>query len=192
MKARKVKGLEPDGSLRENAARIAQVRLDELYSFVPRALDPGEVEALHDMRIAAKRLRYVFEVTEGALGKVAKQGAKEARRLQDLLGEIHDCDEMVPRALAHIDRLRAEDVVATLSMDGASAEKDLDPAAVREAPNRRRYRGLEALVTYLRARRQFLHRRFLEEWHRLEEEGFRERVERDLVGAERDRGSVRV
>ena len=192
MKARKVKGLDPDAALRENAVRIAEVRLDELYSFAPKALDPTEVDALHDMRIAAKRLRYVFEVTEGALGDLAKDGAKQARRLQDLLGEIHDCDEMVPRALDHIDRLRAEDVEATVSMNGAAAAKDLDPAAVREAPNRRRYRGLESLVTYLRARRQFLHRRFLDEWGRLEEEGFRDRVERGLAAAARDGSNVRA
>jgi CHAD domain-containing protein len=191
VKARKVKGLDPHAPLRENASRIAQVRLDELYSFAPAALDPGEVKALHDMRIAAKRLRYVFEVTEGALGKLAKDGAKEARRLQDILGEIHDCDEMVPRALAHMDRLRAEDVEATLSMDGAEAE-DLAPAAVREAPNRRRYRGLEALVTYLRARRQFLHHRFLGEWQRLEDEGFRDRIEGGLAAARRDGSNVKV
>jgi hypothetical protein len=182
VKARKVRGLDPDGPLRENASRIAQVRLDELYSFVPRALDPGEVQALHDMRIAAKRLRYVFEVTEGALGKLAKDGAKQARRLQDLLGEIHDCDEMVPRALEHIDRLRAQDVEAALSVNGAEAE-DLEAATVREAPNRRRYRGLEALVTYLRARRQFLHRRFLDEWRRMEEDGFRDRIEGGLAAS---------
>jgi hypothetical protein len=191
VKARNVKGLDPHASLRENASRIAQVRLDELYSFAPQALDPGEVKALHDMRIAAKRLRYVFEVTEGALGKLAKDGAKEARRLQDLLGEIHDCDEMVPRALEHMDRLRAEDVEATLSMDGAEAE-DLQPARVREAPNRRRYRGLEALVTYLRARRQLLHRRFLDEWSRLEDEGFRDRIEGGLAAAARDGGNVKA
>ena len=185
MKARTVKGLDPDAPLRANACRIARVRLDELHSFVPRALDPEEVRALHDMRIAAKRLRYVFEVTEGALGEVARDGAREARRLQDLLGEIHDCDEMVPRALEHMERLRAEDVAAALSGDGGGTD-DLDPAAVRDAPNRRRYRGLEALVTYTRARRRFLHRRFLDEWRRLEEEGFRERIEGELAAASRD------
>jgi hypothetical protein len=185
MKARKVKGLDPDGTLLENACRIAQVRLDELYSFVPRALDPTEEEALHDMRIAAKRLRYVFEVTEPALGKLAKEGAKEAKRLQELLGEIHDCDEMVPRALAHVERLRAEDVAATVSANGTG--DDLAPAAVRSAPNRGRYRGLESLVTYLRARRQLLHRRFLDHWAVLEEQGFRERVETGL--SEQARGA---
>ena len=70
MKARRVKGLEPEAPLADNAERIVRVRLDELTSFMPKALDPDEVVALHDMRIAAKRLRYVLEVTGSCFGPV--------------------------------------------------------------------------------------------------------------------------
>jgi len=101
MKARKVKGLDPDGTLLDNAERIVAVRLAELCSFSPRVLDPAEVQALHDMRIAAKRLRYVLELTKPALGPSAPGGARTAKKLQDLLGRIHDCDEMLPRAREH-------------------------------------------------------------------------------------------
>ena len=77
MKARKVKGLDPDGTLADNAERIVRIRLDELASFIPRALDPTEVVALHDMRIAAKRLRYILEVTaETVLRAVRRDGAQ--------------------------------------------------------------------------------------------------------------------
>src|SRR4029077_5767818 len=60
MKARPVKKLDPSRPLGENAARIVQVRLDEMLAFAPTALD-GKTKAQHDMRIAAKRLRYVLE-----------------------------------------------------------------------------------------------------------------------------------
>src|SRR4051812_40505163 len=103
MKARRVKGIDPDGPLRENVERIIRVRADELHSFVPRALDPREVEALHDMRIAAKRLRYVLELTTSVFGPAAAANAKKAKKLQDLLGEIHDCDEFIPRVERHIE-----------------------------------------------------------------------------------------
>ena len=63
MKARRVKGLDPATPLGDNAERIVRVRLGELYSFMPRAADAAEVTALHDMRIAAKRLRYILEIT---------------------------------------------------------------------------------------------------------------------------------
>ena len=35
MKARRVKGLDPSGSLVDNARRIVATRVDELYSFDP-------------------------------------------------------------------------------------------------------------------------------------------------------------
>jgi len=101
VKARKVKGLDHDGTLAENAQRIVAVRLKELRSFSPQVLDPAEVEALHDMRIAAKRLRYVLELTKPAIGPSARGGARTAKKLQDRLGQIHDCDEMLPRVRRH-------------------------------------------------------------------------------------------
>lgn len=163
MKARKVKGLDPDGDLRENAARIIDVRSEELRSFSPAVLDPRSVEALHDMRIAAKRLRYVLELHGPVFGPAAERAAKRAKKLQDLLGEIHDCDVTIPRVQRHIDRLRLEDAAALQEVAGPRAE-DLDPAAAREAPNRLLYRGLESLVVYLRARRDVLYARFVREW----------------------------
>jgi hypothetical protein len=163
VKAHKVKGLDPGGPLHENAARIIDVRAREVHSFSPAVLDPGNVEALHDMRIAAKRLRYVLELTTPVFGEPAAKAAKRAKRLQDLLGEIHDCDETVPRVERHIARLRLEDA-ATLREGAGEGAPDLDPEAAREAPNRLRYRGLEALVAYLRARREVLYAHFLREW----------------------------
>ena len=68
MKARKVKKLDPAEPLRRSAARIVRTRLDELRSFAGAALEPGATTAQHDMRIAAKRLRYVLEIVEGCFG----------------------------------------------------------------------------------------------------------------------------
>jgi hypothetical protein len=166
VKARTVKGIAPDGPLAENALRIIAVRLDELRSFAPAVRDPDEIEALHDMRIAAKRLRYVLEMTAAGFGPAAERGAKAAKKLQDVLGEIHDCDEFVPRVEAHMAKLRAQDAAALRR--AAGRQKDLDPALAREAPNRRLYRGLETLDAYLRARREVLYADFLRQWQRLE------------------------
>jgi hypothetical protein len=176
MKARKVKGLEPDGTLADNAERIVRVRLDELQSFIPRALDPAEVVALHDMRIAAKRLRYVLEVTaDVCFGPYAETALKRTKELQDLLGEIHDCDVQLPRVLARMEELRAADAAIARSRAPAKAG-DLDPKFATRTGSARSWRGLETLAVYLRARRELLFERFLEMWTRLERDGFRARL----------------
>ena len=98
MKARGVKGLDPGESLRRGAARIVHTRLDEIRDLAEEALDPAAATAQHDMRIAAKRLRYVLEITESCFGPDAVAARRAAKDLQSVLGEIHDCDVMMPRA----------------------------------------------------------------------------------------------
>jgi CHAD domain-containing protein len=98
VKARPVEGLDPSAALRPNAVRIVRTRLDELRSLAPAALEPGASTAQHDLRIAAKRLRYVLEIVGPCFGPEAKTARDAARRLQGVLGEIHDCDVMLPRA----------------------------------------------------------------------------------------------
>jgi CHAD domain-containing protein len=98
VKPRPVEGLDPAAPLRPNAARIVATRLAELCSLAGPALDPDASTAQHDARIAAKRLRYVLEITGTCLGPEAKVARDVAKRLQGVLGEIHDCDVMLPRA----------------------------------------------------------------------------------------------
>jgi len=178
VKARAVKGLDPEGSLADNAERIVRTRLDELYSFTPKALNPKRVKALHDMRIAAKRLRYVLEVTGFCFGPYASTATKRAKELQDLLGEIHDCDEMLPRVRGVLDELRQRDVDDLLDR---SADLDDLPADVAAAVRHRdAYGGLEVLAVWLEARRRLLFERFLDRWKTLQRQAFRERLERAL------------
>jgi len=175
MKARKVSGLDPDAALADNAERIVRVRLDELCGFMPKAADPDEVVALHDMRIAAKRLRYILEITGPCFGPYAKTATKMAKDLQDLLGEIHDCDVQVPETERFAERLLAADTAAL--HEAAGDADDLDPTLLKQAPHARDHAGLAALETHLRARRRVLFDRFLELWGACERKGFRARLE---------------
>jgi CHAD domain-containing protein len=112
VKARKVKQVDPAAPLADGARRIVRVRLDELCSFMPAAAE--DAVAQHDMRIAAKRLRYALEVTSACFGAYAATATKHARALQDVLGEIHDWDvlleevEGLPALEAPIGARRAE------------------------------------------------------------------------------------
>jgi hypothetical protein len=177
VKARPIKKLDPSRSLGENAARIVQVRLDEMQSFAPRALD-GKTKAQHDMRIAAKRLRYVLEITSFCFGSYASTATKRAKELQDLLGEIHDCDELLPRVRAVQRELRDGDVDGLLEL-GADAD-DLEPGLGAKVRHADAYGGLEVLAVWLEARRTLLFERFLDRWKTLQRQAFRERLERAL------------
>ncbi len=98
MKAREVEGLDPGAPLRPNVERIVRTRLDELRSLAPAAFEPSAATAQHDLRIAAKRLRYVLEIAGPCFGPEAKAVRDAAKRLQGVLGDIHDCDVMLARA----------------------------------------------------------------------------------------------
>jgi CHAD domain-containing protein len=142
---------------------------------MPAAADPAEVVALHDMRIAAKRLRYILEITGPCFGPYARTATRMTKELQDLLGEIHDCDVQVPETLAFAERLTAADAAALRAAAGDAP--DLDPALLKQAPHMRDHAGLAALETHLRARRLLLFDRFLELWSDYERKGFRARLE---------------
>jgi hypothetical protein len=188
MKARAVKGLKRGARLDEAVERIVEVRLGELVAFMPRAADPAEIAALHDMRIAAKRLRYVLELTSFCFGPYAERAAKRAKDLQDLIGEIHDCDVMLPRIEAMREELVAADAAELVRRAGDG--EDLDPSLVGAAPHAAAWRGLETVIVHLAARRDLLHARFLELWRKLEREGFAARLRYAITERPEPAGSI--
>lgn len=177
MKAKRIGKLDPERSMIENAARIVRVRLDELRSLAAGALRFDGAEEQHDLRIAAKRLRYVLEVTGFCFGAPADRARRRARDLQDVLGDLHDCDVLLPRIQEQVERLRDEDAATIRARaDGP----DLDAALVAVAPNRTAYRGLETLAVYAQGRRGLLFDRFVELWERCERDRVWERLEQAI------------
>ena len=77
----------------ESAGReVISARLDEVSELGRSIYDPYDNEALHKLRIAAKRLRYAIELFAACLGDALVPFAKEVSKLQSRLGEVHDCD----------------------------------------------------------------------------------------------------
>jgi CHAD domain-containing protein len=71
-------------TLRRNEFLRAERRFQRL-----RPLNEG---ALHEMRIALKKLRYVVEAAQPVLGPSAKQQADKMHAFQQLMGDSHDVD----------------------------------------------------------------------------------------------------
>ena len=168
MRARRVKGLEAHTRLEDAAERMVRVRVAELCDLAGRALEPEAVDALHDTRIAAKRLRYLLEITAPVLGPYAETAGRRCKDVQDLLGEVHDCDVMLPRLDALRAEVRATDAAVMAAADGARPP---------EPPHADAYRGLERLAVEISARRRRLFAEWLELWTDLERKGFRARLE---------------
>ena len=161
MKAQKVK-LEPDAPLDESLLAILSVRLDELYSF--DAGDRGTCTTCASLPSASATSS---RQPSRCFGEPAAHGVKTMKQLQDLLGDIHDCDELLPLVDRHVEKLRAEDVVAATQ--------------AAPLPNRRKYRGLEALRAHTIADRERLHSRFARKWAKLERDAFRVKLEVELA-----------
>ena len=79
-------------SFRKMSRAIILERLKELEKLSNGLFRPFEVETLHEMRIAAKRLRYALELFQQCWGRSIASYAKRAARMQTALGDVHDCD----------------------------------------------------------------------------------------------------
>ncbi len=85
-------GSEQSPRARSEAARSILPRLDALLALEPCVHRPGQTAEHHSMRIAAKRLRYTVEIFEPLFADRLTGAIAALRTLQDMLGEIHDCD----------------------------------------------------------------------------------------------------
>ena len=100
-----------DPPFTERATRPAGEELPKNIAKALRTLDrklvaaqtlpagPERDQALHDARNADKQLRHVTEVAAPVLGKPARRLGRQAKKLQDLLGDYQDA--VVTRPLLH-------------------------------------------------------------------------------------------
>jgi CHAD domain-containing protein len=86
--------------LREAADRAGDAALRIASHAIPETAGSAEGnEALHEVRIAAKKLRYLLEIVAPELGEDGAALLKRLRRLQDQLGDFHD-DTLLEAELA--------------------------------------------------------------------------------------------
>ena len=177
MKARRVKKLDPAAPLTRTPRASSRSASTSCAPSCPAALEPATRRgpARHaDRREAAALHPRSDRLLLRQAGR--HRARRRARDLQGLLGEMHDCDVMLPRVEAPARR------AARRGRRGGPRQgrrhADLDPRLAARAPHRTAYRGLEVLAVYLQARRELLFDRFVEFWERQEEAGTWVRLER--------------
>ena len=79
-------------SLYQMSYKVIQDKLAVLRSFDPLIYDPENVKELHEMRIAAKNLRYTMEIFIPLYQSGLKPAISHIKEAQDILGDIHDFD----------------------------------------------------------------------------------------------------
>jgi len=90
-------------------AEIILARFQELEGMSRSLYHPFDTEPLHRMRIAAKRLRYSIELHTQCWGEELTPFAKEVGKLQESLGELHDCDVWLEQLGARLEGFQRSD-----------------------------------------------------------------------------------
>lgn len=82
-------------SKKKPTKKAKKIFLKTLENFYAQATQSINNHALHQLRIAAKKLRYCLEFFELCYQTQVTDYLKLLRQLQELLGDIHDCDVMM-------------------------------------------------------------------------------------------------
>ena len=92
-KALPIPGLNPGTRFADAAAAAVEVRAREVFSHSDGVLDTSDIERVHDMRVATRRLRAAMEVFAACFPKAEhKRLLREVKALADVLGERRDPD----------------------------------------------------------------------------------------------------
>jgi CHAD domain-containing protein len=132
-------------------------RAVEVFGFTGVALDTGDIEGVHDMRVATRRLRAALEVFAPCFPR-GDHGTllKEVKQLADALGRRRDPDvaieklEALSRSLAPPERPGVSGLVAELRDEQEAAQSTL-AAALDRVEQARLAERLQALAETARA-----------------------------------------
>ncbi|MFL5273996.1 MAG: CHAD domain-containing protein [Anaeromyxobacteraceae bacterium] len=129
-------------------ATIVRDDLAELRGRLDRVEGATDEEHVHRARIAGKRLRYVLEPLRGNPRADATSAVKHLKRLQDLLGDLHDAHVLsheIASALVDAAAERARQLHAAVDRGEAGARVGASPRG-----------GVLAMVRLVRERRDAL------------------------------------
>lgn len=139
-----------NAALADRIAQQVQVCLADVETQLESLQDAGDIAGHHRLRIAVKKLRYTLEIAETAMEGALKPSLKQLKRMQTLLGQLHDCDVW----MAEIEQFREEEKQRTLEYFGhtrpfGSLEAGLD--FLRDRHRRQRGRLFKQTVRFAEA-----------------------------------------
>jgi CHAD domain-containing protein len=133
-KARAIEGLRAEEPYAAAAAKVVAVRAREVADHSKNVLDIGDIERVHDMRVATRRLRAALEIFEPCFPEAQHEEAlTEVKAVADALGERRDADvtiavlEQFTENLAAPDRRGVTSLVAQIRAEQAEANERLEP-----------------------------------------------------------------
>jgi hypothetical protein len=181
-KARPINGLDAQAPVANDARLIAQARLDDLSQWEGYVDNPYNIRELHDLRIAAKRLRYTFEIFEDVLPGACRAFVAELTRIQDELGALHDTDVLI----AMLRLCLASQDSAAVSQPGqlkqhsgktlVSPELAAHILKASAAPDVEQRYGLELLLQRQEHLRETQYTVFRQHWYQLKARDFRREI----------------
>jgi CHAD domain-containing protein len=132
-KARTVEGLDAEQPYGAAAAKIVAVRAREVADHSRDVLDVADIERVHDMRVATRRLRAALEIFEPCFpaGPYA-DALGEVKAIADALGERRDRDvtiealERFSEGLASPDRPGVASLIGQIRTEQAEANAELE------------------------------------------------------------------
>ena len=107
-RAREIEELECDQSFALAAAWVIEVRAKEMIDQAAGVLDLDQIERVHDMRVATRRLQAAMEVFRKCFPRKRRRAAlKQVRALADALGERRDPDVSIERLEGFADQMES-------------------------------------------------------------------------------------
>jgi CHAD domain-containing protein len=113
---------------------VVEVRVVEVFEHSDGVLDTEDIERVHDMRVATRRLRAALEVFEPCFpAKRRRKALKRVKALADALGERRDADvaiEFLESFLVEVpaaDRSAIEALIDRLREEQREANEALVP-----------------------------------------------------------------
>jgi CHAD domain-containing protein len=133
-KARPIPGLTAEEPYATAAAKIISVRAREVADHSRGVLDVSDIERVHDMRVATRRLRAALEVFEPCLPKKQfKSALADVKAIADALGERRDRDvaiaamEDFAEGMAAPDRPGVSSLIERLRGEQTEVNAELEP-----------------------------------------------------------------